>query len=62
MLTAGQILKSKQNRIVHSVAPETSVLDAVQMMTDQRIGALLVLQEGLPVGIVTERGCHKFCV
>lgn len=63
MLTAGQILNSKQTRIVHSVAPETSVLDAVQTMTDQRIGALLVLQDGSPVGIVTERDlARKFAL
>ena len=63
MLTAGQILNTKQTPIVHSVPPETSVLDAVQTMTDQRIGALLVLQDGSPVGIVTERDlARKFAL
>ncbi|MEA5097521.1 MAG: CBS domain-containing protein [Burkholderiaceae bacterium] len=63
MLTAGQILKSKPNQTVHSVAPETSVLEAVQTMADKRIGALLVLENGVPAGIITERDfARKFAL
>ena len=63
MLTAGQILKSKPNQTVHSVAPETSVLEAVQTMADKHIGALLVLENGVPAGIITERDfARKFAL
>ena len=55
MLTAGQILQSKPHQTIHAVAPDTSVLDAVRTMTDKRIGALLVMQDGSVLGIVTER-------
>lgn len=40
---------------VRSVTPETSVYDAIVLMVDANVGSLLVLEEGEPVGIVTER-------
>ena len=48
------VLDLKGNDVV-TVAPETTVLVAVQQMNDRKIGALLVLERGLPVGIFTER-------
>ena len=49
-----EVLKHK-GRIVHSVAPESTVRDAVRLMNRQRIGAVLVRDEGALVGIFTER-------
>ena len=40
---------------VHYVIPETPVLDAVRKMNQERIGALLVCEQGEMVGIFTER-------
>jgi CBS domain-containing protein len=48
------VLELKGNDVV-TVAPETTVLVAVQQMNDRKIGALLVLDRGRPVGIFTER-------
>ncbi|HSR97082.1 MAG TPA: CBS domain-containing protein [Kofleriaceae bacterium] len=48
------VLAHKGNDVV-TVAPETTVLIAVKQMNDRKIGALLVLERGLPVGIFTER-------
>jgi CBS domain-containing protein len=48
------VLAQKGNDVV-TVAPETTVLVAVQQMNDRRIGALLVVDRGKPVGIFTER-------
>jgi CBS domain-containing protein len=48
------VLARKGNDVV-TVAPETTVLIAVQQMNDRKIGALLVLERGRPVGIFTER-------
>ena len=38
-----------------SVAPETTVFDAIRLMADKNIGALLVLAGGKLLGIFTER-------
>jgi len=40
---------------IHYVVPEATVLDAVEKMNDERIGALLVCISGEMVGIFTER-------
>ena len=40
---------------IWSVAPETTVFDAIRLMADKNIGALLVLADGRLAGIFTER-------
>jgi CBS domain-containing protein len=52
--TIGEILNSK-GTTVWSVSPETLVFDAIQMMADKNIGALLVIEQQKLVGIFTER-------
>lgn len=49
-----QLLDSK-GRDVISIPPDASVFDAIRLMADHGIGALVVLEEGKLVGIVTER-------
>jgi CBS domain-containing protein len=44
-----------KGRVVESVAPDQSVLDAIMIMAEKGIGALLVLDGGALAGIVTER-------
>jgi CBS domain-containing protein len=53
--TAADILKSKSDQIVHSIASTASVFDAVKSMADKSIGALLVMEGKRIVGIITER-------
>ena len=48
------ILDSKGNDIWH-IAPDDSVLDAVKMMAEKGVGALLVMNDANLVGIVSER-------
>lgn len=55
MTAVADILKSKADLAVHTIAPDDSVFDALQRMADKNIGALLVLQGEAIVGIVTER-------
>ena len=55
MKSVAQILKSKPDQIVQSVAPTASVFDAVKFMAEKNIGALLVMQGERIAGIVTER-------
>lgn len=49
----------KKGRDVFAVAPEATVLDALTMMAEHNIGALLVMSEGQMVGIVSERDCIR---
>ena len=48
------VLKGKGGEI-WSIRPEATVYDAVEMLADKGIGALLVMAEGKLVGILSER-------
>ena len=56
MQTVAQILQGKQDRTVYSITPAAMVLDAIKLMAEKGIGALLVMENRQIVGIVTERG------
>ena len=55
MKTAANLLKSKAHQPVHTIAPEASVFDAIKLMADKNIGALLVMEGEEVAGIITER-------
>ncbi|HEX5355385.1 MAG TPA: CBS domain-containing protein [Aquabacterium sp.] len=55
MTTAADILRSKKDQAVHTIAPTASVYDALVKMSEKRVGALLVMEDGEVVGIITER-------
>lgn len=55
MTIVSDILKSKSSNAIHSIAPGDSVLDALKLMAEKGIGALLVMEGQNIVGIVTER-------
>ncbi len=44
-----------KGRTVWSIAPEASVYDAMKLMADKEIGALLVMDQARLVGIISER-------
>lgn len=54
MYTVKQILNVK-GRDVISIGPDRTVLDAVTIMADRGIGAVLVMQDGQIAGVITER-------
>jgi CBS domain-containing protein len=54
MKTVSQLLQGKQ-RALCTVSPEASVYDALKLMADKDIGALLVVQNDKLVGILSER-------
>ena len=54
MKTIRQVLQAKGNKIC-AVTPESTIYDALKVMDDNNIGALLVLREGQLVGIFSER-------
>ena len=54
MKTVQQLLESKRYSVV-SVAPSSTVLDALKVMADKEIGAVMVIDDGHLVGIFSER-------
>jgi len=54
MQTVSQLLHVKGSQ-VFSLAPTDSVLRAIEIMADRHIGALLVMQQGSLIGIISER-------
>ncbi len=54
MKTIEQILTQKGHQ-VWSIDPDASVLEALTLMAEKRIGALLVMDATGPVGIISER-------
>jgi CBS domain-containing protein len=54
MYTVRHLLQEKGNE-VWSIAPQATVYDALQLMADKNIGALLVMENDKVVGMFTER-------
>ena len=55
MTTVAQILKSKPERAVHTIGPDTTVFDALATMAEKNVGALVIVDgAGRVVGIVTD--------
>jgi len=54
MQTVNQLLQLKGNQIF-SVAAHDSVLRAIEIMATRHVGALLVMNEGTLLGIISER-------
>ena len=55
MKTVAELLQSKGNASVYTISPEQTVLEAVALMAEKGIGALLVTEGSDVVGIITER-------
>jgi CBS domain-containing protein len=54
LATVKQILDSKGHE-VWSVSPDDTVFDALKLMAEKNIGALLVMEVGNLIGIISER-------
>jgi len=54
MKTVRQLLDDKGGHVV-SVSPDTTVFQALEVMADKGIGAVLVLEDGKVVGVMSER-------
>ena len=54
MRTVRQLLEAKAPE-VFAIGPDDPVIDAIRLMAEKRIGALLVMQAGKLAGIVSER-------
>jgi len=54
MKTLKQLLEAK-GREVYSIAPDARVFDALKLMADKSVGALIVMEGGRIAGILSER-------
>lgn len=55
MKTARQILQEKKRNEIYSVRPEATVYQALQLMAEKDIGAVMVMEGDKLVGIFSER-------
>ncbi len=55
MSTVNWMLQRKPSQSVWSITPQASIAQAVNLLAEKNIGALLVLEEGQVVGIISER-------
>ncbi len=55
MNTALHKVLEQKGRHVYVTSPGQSVLDAVKSMRDKKVGSLIVVEEGKPIGVFTER-------
>jgi CBS domain-containing protein len=53
--TVARVLEEKQSGDIFGTKPDASVYEALEMMADKNVGALIVLDEGRLVGIMSER-------
>ena len=55
-MLVNQILSMKASGEIYTVAPTTSVAEAAKLLSEKRIGAIVVSEDGkVPLGILSER-------
>jgi len=52
-------LLEKQKREVVTITPDATVYDALKLMAEKEIGALVVVENSKMVGIISERDCSR---
>ena len=57
-MNAHSILEDK-GFCVRSIAPDVTVLEALRSMNKHKVGALMVLENDLLVGVISERHCAR---
>ncbi len=58
MINVRDLVRRKGSR-VYSVAPQDMVLQALQLMAEHNIGAVLVMHDPVVAGILSERDCVR---
>ena len=53
-ITVGQVLRKKGHSYI-TIGPDASAFDALEIMEDKNVGAVLVVENGRLIGIFTER-------
>lgn len=55
MKSVADLLRSKPSAEIHSIGPHRTVLEAITLMAEKGVGALVVVDAGKVVGIISER-------
>lgn len=55
MFTIRQILQERNDTEAWSVSPQAKVLEALQLMAEKNVGAVIVVEKGQMIGIFSER-------
>ncbi len=55
MTTVANILRTKADNNVHTISPQATVYEAIALMAEKEIGALVVAEDDKVVGIFSER-------
>jgi len=55
MTNVAQVIQNKIEQNIFTINPESTVLEAISLMADKGIGALVVTQQEKVVGILSER-------
>ncbi|MEB3804374.1 CBS domain-containing protein [Acinetobacter pittii] len=55
MTIVAQVIKNKAEQDIFTISPEATVLEAIKIMADKGIGALVVAEGEKVVGILSER-------
>ncbi|MBM4457344.1 MAG: CBS domain-containing protein [Chloroflexi bacterium] len=62
MITVRDLLANKRVEGVWSVTPETTVYQALELMAEKNVGALLVMTDNRLIGVFSERDYARKCV
>ncbi len=55
MISVKKLLEGKQNNRILALAPDAMVIDALELMTKENVGAVMVIENEKLVGIFSER-------
>lgn len=55
MTTVAQVIKNKAVQSIFTISPNATVLEAIKIMADKGVGALVVAEDEKVVGIFSER-------
>lgn len=55
MTNVAQVIQDKAEQAIYTVSPDATVLEAIAIMANKGIGALVVIQNDEVVGILSER-------
>lgn len=60
-MNVASILTGKGDPAVRTIGPEASIRDAIARLVENNIGSLVVIEDGEPAGIITERDILRCC-